>query len=394
MLFASPAILFVRGAVRSGGFLEGTDAATRNEQLADINNTSTAARNAGWGTFAQTLRDAGYAVEQIAEAKEPNAPPTGLIDGRPIHFENLDLSKYAAVVFGSNNARYSRASVDAIETYIRGGGSALFISDANFGSNWRDAVDSDQQFFSRFGITVQQDNATVTTLSLAAGDFATANHPVLFGVDAIEGEGVSPLVVPATPPPGVSIARIVAAKGQTRNNDGVDPANDFAGSLRATNDHDASLVLANADRGRVAGFFDRNTFFNPNGLGTDITKHDNRQLALNIFKWLTDQTPPALATATFTQGVPSELHLTFNDSLYGSLTRGDVLLRNAIDATPIPRDRWSFILTESADETDLLIRIKSSQPPDLYQFQINPNRLRDDSGNLNPKRIRFNFRIV
>src|SRR5690349_10079735 len=135
LLFAT--ILFVRGATRSGGFLEGTNAATRNEQLADIDNTSTAAGNAGWGTLAATLRNAGFTVEQITEAKGPNAPASGFVDGRPIRFENLDLSKYAAIVFGSNNARYPKASIDAIDHYVRNGGGALFISDANFGSNWR-----------------------------------------------------------------------------------------------------------------------------------------------------------------------------------------------------------------------------------------------------------------
>src|SRR5207237_278263 len=105
----------------------------------------------------------------------------------------------------------------------------------------------------------------------------------------------------------------------------------------AINDRDAALVLTHAGRGRIAGFFDRNTFFNKNGLGTDITKDDNRQLALNLFHWLTDNTPPQVTSATFTQGAPSELRMSFDDDLYGSLTRSDILLRDAITGTPIPR---------------------------------------------------------
>src|SRR5947208_11727062 len=88
-LLASGTILFIRGATRSGGFLEGTAAATRDEQLADINNTSTAAGNAGWGTLAAQLRSAGYAVEQMTEAK--GTDNSTLVAGRAIHFENLDL---------------------------------------------------------------------------------------------------------------------------------------------------------------------------------------------------------------------------------------------------------------------------------------------------------------
>src|SRR5213083_2872325 len=92
-LLASGTILFIRGATRSGGFLEGTTAATRDAQLADINNTSTAAGNAGWGTLAAELRSAGYAVEQTTEPK--GSDDSAVVAGRPIHFENLDLTKYA-----------------------------------------------------------------------------------------------------------------------------------------------------------------------------------------------------------------------------------------------------------------------------------------------------------
>ena len=388
----APSILFIRGATRSGGFLEGTNAATRNEQLADINNTSTAAGNAGWGSLAQTLRDHGFTVEQMTEAKEPNAPATGLIEGKPIRFENLDLTKYAAIVFGSNNARYPKASVDAIEKYVQNGGGALFISDANFGSTWRDSPDSDQQFLSRFGLVVNQDNG-VYSLTRSGGDFVLPNDPVLKGVNAFDGEGVSPIIVPVTPPAGVSIARVVRAKGQTRNNDAIDSSNHFQGSLRATNDRDAALVLAKAGRGKVAYYFDRNTFFNPNGVGTDITQLDNRQLAINLFTWVSDTTPPAVISTHFQQGAPSEVRLTFNDLLVGSLTRGDILLRDALDATPIPSKRWSFGITESGGQTELVIRIKGAQPAGTYQLQINKGRISDDAGNANATRIRFNFTI-
>src|SRR4051812_43508038 len=105
-LLAAGNILFIRGATRSGGFLEGTNATTRDQQLADINNTSTARGNAGWGSFAKALRDAGFVVSQMYEAKEAGAPATGFVNGQPIKFENLDLKKYAAIVFGSNNAKY------------------------------------------------------------------------------------------------------------------------------------------------------------------------------------------------------------------------------------------------------------------------------------------------
>jgi hypothetical protein len=384
-------ILFVRGATRSGGFLDGGSAAVRDDQLADINNNSTAAGNHGWATLAATLRDAGLTVEQITEPK--GADTGNVIAGRPIRFENMDLTKYGAIVFASNNARYPRSSVDAIDNYIRNGGGALFISDANFGSHWRDAPDSDQSFLARYGIIVNQDNG-VYALTRAGGDFAVPNHPILSGVDVFDGEGVSPLIVPETPPPGVSILRVVAARDKTRNNDGVDPAQNYAGSIRPVANRDAALLLANAGRGRVAGYFDRNTFFNANGAGSNLNKNDNRQLALNLFDWVTDNTPPAVTNVSFTQGAPSELHMTFDDNLFGSLSRRDVLLRDPFTAEPLPKKRWSFGVVESDGKTELVVKIKGAQPPGTYQLQINPGHIADDSGNTNPKRIRYNFVIA
>src|SRR5918993_5655797 len=255
-LLAAPVILFVRGATRSGGFLEATSDAGRTEQLADINNTSTATGNHGWGTLAATLRGAGYVVEQITEPLESGAPATGQTQGAPIKFETMNLSRYSAIVFGSNNAKYPTASVDAIHNYVKNGGGALFISDANFGSNWRDASDSDQAFLSRVGLKMQQDNG-VYALNRSAGDFAKPTHPVLFGVDTFDGEGVSPIVVPATAAAGVRIERIVGARTQTRNNDGTSASNKFRGTLRNVTSSDASLVFATTGKGRVAGFFDR-----------------------------------------------------------------------------------------------------------------------------------------
>jgi hypothetical protein len=88
--------------------------------------------------------------------------------------------------------------------------------------------------------------------------------------------------------------------GKVRNNDGTDPSKQYQGTLRTATTRDAALMLATSGKGRVAGFFDRNTFFNRNGLGTDITKYSNRQLALNLFAYLTRR----MTTATGTQPSP------------------------------------------------------------------------------------------
>ncbi len=277
----APKLLFVRGADRSGGFLEAGNDAARTEQLADITNTSTSSPNRGWFELAEALRNDGFEVEQIIEPLAPTDPPTGQTAGAPVPFETLDLTQYAAIVLGSNNAVYEPAQIDAIEGYILAGGAVLFISDANFGGSWNDAPDSDQQFLDRFGLVMQQDRGTYA-LERAAGDFIVPDHPILAGVDSFDGEGVSPGVVPATDVQGVETTLLVRAKpgAQTRDNNG------NPGSSRPVGPADAALAIATAGEGRLAIHFDRNTFFNLGGAGTTINRLDNRTYALNLFNWL------------------------------------------------------------------------------------------------------------
>jgi hypothetical protein len=57
---------------------------------------------------------------------------------------------------GSNNAHYSLDDVDAVDRYVRLGGSVLMISDANFGNNFSHAPSSDQDFMNRWGVEMNQ----------------------------------------------------------------------------------------------------------------------------------------------------------------------------------------------------------------------------------------------
>src|SRR5437016_1915036 len=145
-------ILFIRGSSGSGGFYDGGTLAQRDEELADINNFSTATPNHGWGELANLLRGQGFTLEQMIEGA----------NAAPINFASLNLSQYRLIVFGSNNADYDQTQVSAIKNYVFAGGSALFISDANFGSAWGDAPGSDQDFLNSFGLVMNQDHGTYT----------------------------------------------------------------------------------------------------------------------------------------------------------------------------------------------------------------------------------------
>ena len=144
-----------------------------------------------------------------------------------------------------------------------------------------DAQQSDQQFLDRFGLLVNQDRGTYE-VNRADGfeEFRDPDNPLLIGVDTFKGEGVSPFTLPGdlSSLPADVFVQIVGGvpSGQTVR----DPEN----GDRAATALDASLLFAEVGDGRIVGHFDRNTFFNLNGAGSDIQEFDNSQLALNIFQ--------------------------------------------------------------------------------------------------------------
>ncbi|GAB4124058.1 MAG: hypothetical protein Tsb0027_22280 [Wenzhouxiangellaceae bacterium] len=248
--------------------------------MADIFNEQTFGGNHGWGELRQALENAGFSATQITETAENDSGPSV---GVAIAFQTMDLSQYDVIVFGSNNAVYSTEAIDAVENFIRGGGGALFISDANFGSDWADAPDSDQQFLDRFDLVMNQDQGTYV-LRRSDGDFNAPEHPILAGVDAFDGEGVSPIVAMQ------ENHVLVAAQNSTRVN--MPPfGNNNQGQSRAVTSLDGVLTVLQPGLGRLVGHFDRNTFFNLNGAGTSINRFDNMVYAINLFTWLADTDP-------------------------------------------------------------------------------------------------------
>lgn len=280
-------ILFIKGGSGTGGFLEGG----QDHQLCSIDDYDTWGGNHGWGTLADALRDEGFVLEEISEGAAEN--------NTPVDLTAITLSDYAVIVFGSNNTAYSNEMVDALEQYVKAGGAALFISDANFGSDWHTAPDSDQHFLDRFGWTMNQDGGTYT---VSTEDFAVPTHPLLTGISAFKGEGVSPITVSDDTVEGVTSTILVPVPSNQqvhRNN------STGSGMTTASEPDDAVLVVATVGTGKIAGHYDRNTFFNVNGAGTDITEHDNRQYAIHLFKWLAEtnvvasDNPPLQAAPAF-----------------------------------------------------------------------------------------------
>jgi hypothetical protein len=258
-------ILFIRGGAGTAGFVEGgTD-----DHLSDIHDTSTEPFNRGFGQLAELLREDGFAVDQVEEG-----PVT---DNTPVDLNTVGLSRYAVVVFGSNNATYDSDAVALVAEYIEAGGGALFASDANWGSFYDKAPSSDQTFLTQFGLIMNQDGGGRTTL--AGSDLLDPEHPILQGIDAFEGEGVSPCSISRDPAALAVPVRLAITKEVVRRNTAPQ------GPVTEPTADDASLAVAEYGTGRIACHFDRNTF-NENGAGTSLVSANNASYARNLFGWL------------------------------------------------------------------------------------------------------------
>jgi len=268
-------ILFIRGGIGTVGFFEGG----ADEQGADICNYATNGGNHGWGELAAALHAEEFTPTQTSEDPVSSDVPT------PIPLDTLDLSAYSIIVFGSNNAAYTTGQVDALMAYVQSGGAALFISDANFGQDWRDAPDSDQHFLDRFGLTMNQDTGTYTVRR--ASEFLVPTHPIFNGVNTFDREGVSPITLSNSSVPGVSSTILSAARNTVRRNENWNTGNNNQGqTVQSAGANDGTLVVATYGSGRIAAHFDRNTFFNLNGAGTNINRFENEAYARNLFRWL------------------------------------------------------------------------------------------------------------
>ena len=188
------------------------------------------------------------------------------------------LAKYGVVVLGSNARVFTTAEVVALTGFYANGGSILAYADFQYGpNNW----DSDNSFLSQFGVEVLTDNfqPAVDIKDLVSG------HPIMAGVKAIRGEGVSQFLVSAA---SVSQNQVLAkCSPLTRSGCILPPADQSRvkkGDVAA-----CVFVRENAKGGRLAGVCDRNAFQNGPGPGSDIDQVDDRLFARNLFRWLSKQ---------------------------------------------------------------------------------------------------------
>jgi hypothetical protein len=306
-------VLFIRGADCTGGATEGGECPARTEQLSDVENAATNPGNHGYAWLRAVLQTEGLFIAQLVESATPLTLP--------------QLLPHRAVVLGSNNKVYAPAEVQALHDYVDAGGSVLFISDANWGLLYGAAPMSDNQFLARYGVEVYQDSGHIPVMWRAEpGRYLLPEHPILSGPDGsgggrdvgnYDGEGVSFFRLI----PGTAATSVVDALGfVVRLNTG----DGSPGPSQPAAPGDTALFSLERGDARLIGHYDRNTFFNLNGAGTDISRRDNAVLARNLFRFLVSvpatsrRVPPSCGTGAVFDATPPALGRTQTISLWNA----------------------------------------------------------------------------
>lgn len=214
--------------------------------------------------FREALEEVGFDLEERYDASVDLADPDFLGD-------------YKVIILGSNQHRFTQAEADAVAEWVKQGGGLVAWSDSAMGGLFSEpnvgigntkGLDSNNDLTAQFGMEFLPDRGGgVFTVSAWDEAHFINDYQVIsdagqdIGVE-FEGEGVSPIIVTE---PAIRLASV--PKG-------------------ATTPQEAAVCYAEIGRGRVLGTFDRNTFWNTGGPGTDITKKDNREFTQRIILWV------------------------------------------------------------------------------------------------------------
>lgn len=212
------------------------------------------------------------------------------------------LSQYDVLILGSNNKMFSHAERDAVGDWVKAGGGLIAWSDSAFGGNWQQVGvgnpvgrNSNNTLTTQFGMFFMRDNG--------AGNYAIKQYEVDHYLNnynknagvIFRGEGVSVIRVSGE---ATLLAKLQngGLNGQIRlhQDDSNDPN---IGPLNPNTD--AALAIAQIEKGRVIGTFDRNTFWNA-GEGTRLSHVDNEPYAQRLILWVSGVTDPIPEPASLT----------------------------------------------------------------------------------------------
>jgi len=218
------------------------------------------AGSTGMSQFAQAMQEVGFSATESPDAN--------------ITLNAGTLNLYKVLILGSNNRRFSAAEKTAVASWVNEGGGLVAWSDAAFGwanggVNSTEGLLSDNDLTQQFGMQFLRDNGTA---ALTLNQWAVDHYINKFNKNAgvtIKAESVSPV---RTTAPATIVAKIPACCAVLNPLDGpITPA-------------DAALSVAKPGLGRVACYFDRNTFWNAVD-GARLSEVDNKVFAQRLILW-------------------------------------------------------------------------------------------------------------
>ena len=235
------------------------------------------------GPFHQMrLNDTGrYGMSQFKEAIEDTGLNITEVYDAETTFDTSFLKDVDVLILGSNQKKFSKIEIESIHTWIKHGGGLIAWSDSAFGGHYKHVGidntlgrDSDNQITEAFGMHFLTDNGGGNYLITSYTQDHFINNYNKDGGIRFRGEGVS--FVRISPP------AMTLAKAQDDGLGGEFKVSKIDGVFNPTTD--VTLAIANINKGRVLGLFDRNMMWNA-GDGSQITHSDNKEFAQRIVLW-------------------------------------------------------------------------------------------------------------
>ncbi len=227
----------------------------------------------GMSSFRQMVLDEGHTIDQRYDQNTT--------------LNSTFLSNYDVIVFGLHQKIWSAGEKQALDIWIRGGGSIFIYSDSAAGGFHRKVGGQNttgqtvvNNLISQYGMQVTVDQANGVK-AYRAGPGAT--HPIVAGRPILEGEGVSPVAVN---PNSGAVALIPYIDNPDYKVSGT-PTITHQQNITIANPIWAALALRKLENGYIIAQFDRQPMWN-NGPGSSILKRDNLEILRRVVNFLAD----------------------------------------------------------------------------------------------------------
>ncbi|MFP4172267.1 MAG: hypothetical protein ACLFV4_05075 [Candidatus Hydrogenedentota bacterium] len=256
-------IAYIHGDVAADGSIPSGDDDPFHQMLLDDTGSE------GLSVFRDMVQNEGYEISQYYDQETTLDPDF--------------LAQFDAIVFGLHQKIWPESEKEALDDWLRDGGSIFTYSDSASGGLYSEVgitnpvgQNAVNNLISDYGLEVTVDNGGGTRAYTAGED---ASHPIVEGPLVMEGEGVS--VVAVDPASGADVLIPLDDDSRVSN----DSLSINAEGVTIEDPVWATLALQRVGDGHVLVMFDRQAMWN-SGPGSDITKHDNKEILRRIVRFM------------------------------------------------------------------------------------------------------------